>query len=121
MWKPLRVWWYRRFVKPQDWPTDVRIHVFRDGVRGLEKLKDTLSPERQEELARREMLAALEDDSPAMDEMRAEVLADAMRRYAQIPAARCANCGLPVTVHEARKIEGRHYCKTCVSEGQAKS
>ena len=50
------------------------------------------------------MLAVVGDDSPVLNPRRAEVLADAMHRYAQIPTAHCAKCGSPVFIHKASKL-----------------
>jgi len=49
-------------------------------------------------------------------ELRSDLLGDAVNRLGQIPLEHCAACGRHVFAHEATRIGGKPYCKSCGSQ-----
>lgn len=113
MWLGLRAWWYQKFVKNEEWPTDVRRYVFLSAVKHLERAGDAMTPAKQAELAQEELYAVLYNKDESLDGMRSEFLVDGLERLAKIPTTHCARCSSPVFVHEAIKNGEKSYCKEC--------
>jgi formylmethanofuran dehydrogenase subunit E len=110
----LRAWWYEHFVRPEEWPPDVRERIARRGLKQLASVKD-LAPEVQEDVATKELTAALSGDNelPLDPVFKSELLADAMSRLGKIPLENCSVCGGPVFTHKAVRIDGKLYCESC--------
>jgi formylmethanofuran dehydrogenase subunit E len=111
----MRVWWYEHFVKADHWPPYVREYMVRQGWKELARAK-SLSPEKQAEVATRELAAALSDDEYLTSAFKSELLADGMTRLGKIPLDHCAGCKSPVFTHEAAWLDGKPYCKSCAPQ-----
>jgi len=98
------------------WPSDVRLYILRRGIRMLETAKKDIPPEVQEEIALRELGAALSDADYLDETTKSELLGDCMHRLGQIPLEHCVRCRRPIFTHKAKRVEGRFYCETCVTE-----
>jgi len=108
-----RAWWYLHFVRPENWPPDVREYIIRSSLRMMGD-GTGLKPEQQLELAVREIAALWSDDlSP---EIVQELWSDGLRRLARVPHETCAICGRPVPTHIAQKADGKFYHESCATQ-----
>lgn len=116
MFMRLHVWWYEHFVKSEAFPPDIREYIVRRSWKRFAQEKN-LAPQVQEELATKELAAALSDDDNEYlsPEFKTELLADAMHRFGQIPLEHCAACKGPVLVHKAIIMNGKYYCESCAA------
>jgi len=111
MWTPLRVWYYTKFVKNEAWPSDVREYVVRRGLKRIDRSNS--SPEQQEEIAIKEISAALQDDELS-PELMADLLEDGLKRLKNLPVKHCTACGVSILAHDAIITDGKPYCKNCL-------
>lgn len=107
---PLRDWYYKRFVKRELWPEDVRGHILRAGLKKVDNSNP--SAERQQEVAIKELTAALSDDNLG-PELTEKLLDDGLDRLRNLPLTNCKSCGISIFKHEAIMVEGKPYCESC--------
>jgi len=116
MWLPFRAWWYLHVDRKKPLPPDVKEYVFRRANRMISKLKD-VSPEEKLKLSEMQLVAAVTAEPGEISEdLRGDLLAQSLNRLGEIPAEKCAKCGIPVFTHAATRISQRVYCQRCAKE-----
>lgn len=84
--------------------------------RGLKRIdKGNPSIQQQEQIAIREISAALENEELG-SELSDDLLEDGLNRLRQLQVEHCAACGLSIFAHDAVIVDGKSYCKSCRSK-----